>query len=95
MDTLKIVSHHSSSKTNCFDYAHTHTVTLERWNIENNESFYVFIRRKEQPSLWNFEESENLEMYDATEGKLFPLEMNFVVLYIWIYPQSCMIEPSF
>ena len=61
-------------------------MTLQRWNIENNESFYVFIRRKEQPSIWNFEESENLEMYDSTEGQLFHLEINFVVLYIWIQP---------
>lgn len=42
-------------------------VTLEKWKIKNNDSFYALPRRRKQPS-WDFPEPLNDTIIDPTEG---------------------------
>lgn len=42
-------------------------VTLSQWNIKNNDSFYAFPRRRNQPA-WIFPELLNDDFMDPTEG---------------------------
>ena len=42
-------------------------VTLDKWKIKNNDSFYALPRRREQPS-WVFPEPLNDGIIDPTEG---------------------------
>ena len=50
-----------------YSYVLFFIVTLEQWRIDNNDSFYAFARRKEQPS-WNFPELKD-HATDPTKGK--------------------------
>ena len=44
-------------------------VTLAQWNIENDDGFYAFIRRKEQP-FWKVDEINDSDLLDPQKGVL-------------------------
>ena len=44
------------------------TVTIEKWKIQNNDIFYSFIRRKEQPMTWAFDDLKDNDLLDPLKG---------------------------
>lgn len=44
-------------------------MTIAQWNIENDDGFYAFMRRKEQP-LWKFDEINDSDLLDPQKGTL-------------------------
>ena len=42
-------------------------MTLDQWRIHNDDSFYAFVRRKEQPA-WTYDELKDSDLLDPKEG---------------------------
>lgn len=43
-------------------------VTIEKWKIQNNDIFYMFIRRREQPITWAFDDLKDNDQLDPLKG---------------------------